>query len=269
MEHAQAQPTFAQLYERHVVPGKFTPWAQDLIGRARPIGPADRVLDLGCGTGIVARKLRERLGGAARIVGVDANPGMLAHARELCPEVDWREGNAMTLPFDDAAFDIVFCQEMLQFVPDRPAAVREILRVLSPGGRLLLSTWRARAEQPLYEAIGQVAERHLGSAVDKRFSFGDDAELRRLLVDAGFADVRVDVVTITERHSAFPVRLNAAAVFDLARLGEAEREQRLASMEAECAPILARFTVDGQITEPARANVATAFAPKSADRSRP
>src|SRR5947207_10766704 len=86
-------------------------YARDLVERARPIGPSDRILDLGCGTGIVARVLRERLGGAASIVGLDASAPMLAKARAIAPEIEWREGNAAALPFPDESFDLVLSQE--------------------------------------------------------------------------------------------------------------------------------------------------------------
>jgi len=164
-------------------------YARDLVERARPIGAADRILDLGCGTGIVARILRERLGGAANIVGVDASPSMIEEARSIEPELDWRVGNAMALPFVDGSFDLVLCQEMLQFVPDRLAALREVQRVLSPGGRLLVSTWRPRSEQLF-----------------------DGAALGQALTEAGFTDVRVATVSLTE----FADGLGAPSAADVA-----------------------------------------------------
>ncbi|HUQ06005.1 MAG TPA: methyltransferase domain-containing protein [Kofleriaceae bacterium] len=262
MENAQAQTSFPDLYERLLVPAIFERYARDLVERALPIGPHARVLDLGCGTGIVARTLRDRLGGAAQVTGVDANAGMLAAARRIAPDLEWREGNAMALPFDDGAFDVVLCQEMLQFAPDRPAAVREMWRVLAPGGRLVLSTWRARSENPLHDALGLVAERHLGSSNDKRWSLGDAAALRTLLVDAGFTDVRLDLVSKDELHVQFPVRPNAlAAGHDLTAWSDEERERRLAMVDAESATALARFTAPGGFSAPSRANVATARRP--------
>src|SRR6266481_2595365 len=99
METVLREPAVA---ERH---------ARDLVERARPIGASDRILDLGCGTGIVARVLRERLGGAASIVGLDMSPAMIERARSIAPELDWREGNALALPFADGSFDLVLCQE--------------------------------------------------------------------------------------------------------------------------------------------------------------
>jgi ubiquinone/menaquinone biosynthesis C-methylase UbiE len=262
VENALSQPSFADIYERVLVPGIFDRYARDLIERARPIGPSARALDLGCGTGIVARLLRERLGGAARVTGLDANPQMLATARAIAPEIAWVEGNAVALPFDDAAFELVFCQEMLQFAPDRAAAVREMRRVLAPGGHLHLSTWRARRENPLHEALGVVAERHLGASNDRRYALGDGEALRALLVDGGFTDVRVETVTLTDRFATYPVRMSAlAAGFDLSGLSDDERERRLAAVDADSAPVLARFTTDGFIVAPSSANVASAHVP--------
>ena len=96
MEGAQSIAGFAEAYERVLVPGIFGPWSDELLERARPIGASDRILDLGCGTGIVARRIRERLGGGARVTGVDASDAMIAKARELAPDIAWVEANAMS-----------------------------------------------------------------------------------------------------------------------------------------------------------------------------
>lgn len=261
MDNALRQPNVAELFERVLVPSIFDRYARDLIERARPIGPSDRVLDLGCGTGIVARVLRERLGGAARISGLDSSPLMIEKARSLAPEIDWHEGNATALSFADRSFDLVLCQEMLQFVPDRMAALREVRRVLTSGGRFIVSTWRPRLEQKLYEALGAVAERHLGTPNDKRYCL-DASELRALLTEAGFVDVRVETVSLTEEYLEVPVRLNAmASNFDLSSLDDVERERRLAAVEADSNDVLAGFAVEGGFRATSSANVATATSP--------
>jgi ubiquinone/menaquinone biosynthesis C-methylase UbiE len=255
-------PNAADTYERAIVPGTFERYARDLVERARPIGASDRILDLGCGTGIVARVLRERLGGAANIVGIDKSPPMIEKARSIAPEIDFRLGNATELPFADGSFDLVLCQEMLQFVPDRLAALREVRRVLTPGGRFLTSTWRPRSEQPFHEALGRVAERHLGRSNDARFSL-DGPALASALIEAGFSDVRVETVSLTERFSEFSARMNATvAGFDLSALSEAEKERRFAAIEADSAEVFARFALDGGFGAPSFANVATAVAPR-------
>ncbi|MEO8701437.1 MAG: methyltransferase domain-containing protein [Kofleriaceae bacterium] len=256
MELAQRQADFADLFERLLVPAIFDRYARDLVERARPFGPSDRILDLGCGTGIVARILRERLGGAARLTGLDPNPPMLAKARGIAPDIEWIEGNAMALPFADHSFEVVLAQQVLQFVPDRSVAVRELRRALVSGGRIVASTWRSRREQPLFEALGQVAEAHLGPANDKRFSLDGD-ELRALLEEAGFVDIRLDTVSLEERHSVFPIHAN------LAGAGYSNVDPAaMVAIEAETKPSLARFTAsNGEITNQSVTNVITARAP--------
>lgn len=93
--------------------------------------PLDRVLDLACGTGIIARLASERLGAGCRIFGVDINPEMIAVARSIKPEISWHQANASDLPFETGVFDVIFCQQGLQFIPDQTAAVREMRRVLA------------------------------------------------------------------------------------------------------------------------------------------
>lgn len=130
-----------ELYERYLVPAITAVWAADLVERAAPRS-GERVLDVACGTGIVARRAAERVGNHGRVVGLDLNSGMLAVARSLSSQdasgIEWREGSALAMPLPDAAFDLVLCQLELQFFPDRPLALREMRRALVPGGRLAL-----------------------------------------------------------------------------------------------------------------------------------
>jgi len=100
---------------------------------------------------------------------------MIERARSLEPELDWRVGNAMALPFADGSFDLVLCQDMLQFESDRMAALCEVRRVLSPGGRFLGSIWRPRSEQP-----------------------SGGAALCQALARAGFTHFRVETVSLTD-----------------------------------------------------------------------
>lgn len=261
MESPLRQPNPADEYERVLVPAIFERYARDLVGRAA-IGPADRILDLGCGTGIVSRVLRERLGGTASITGLDASAPMLFKARSLAPDIDFREGNAMTLPFPDASFDLVLCQQMLQFTPDRVAALREVRRVLSPGGHLIASTWRPRSEQPFLDALCRVAERHLGPSNDRRWSL-DGEELERALVEAGFVEVQLERVSLVDRFRELSPRMNAlAANVDLSLLSDDERERRFAAVEADSAEVFARFAFDGGFEAPSCTNVARAMAPR-------
>src|SRR5262252_7176507 len=128
----------AELYQRYMVPLVASLWAADLIDRAAP-GRGERVLDIACGTGVVSRLAAERMG-SGRVVGLDINAGMLAVARSLnSTSIEWYEGSALAMPFPDASFDLCLCQLGLQFFPDRPAAIRDMFRVLQLGGRGALS----------------------------------------------------------------------------------------------------------------------------------
>jgi ubiquinone/menaquinone biosynthesis C-methylase UbiE len=146
MERFQITGNAADRYERHLVPTLFEPWAKDITGRAR-LQPGDQVLDIACGTSIVARHVAQQIGNSGSITGIDLNEGMLemarAQAAKMGAKVEWRQGDAGELPFDDTSFDAVLCQQGLQFFPDKAAVLREMHRVLMPGGRLVVSVVRS------------------------------------------------------------------------------------------------------------------------------
>jgi ubiquinone/menaquinone biosynthesis C-methylase UbiE len=108
-----------------------------LIQRARPIGPSDRILDLACGTGGIARLLRDRLGGAASIAGLDSRSELVAEARAAAPSVEWADGAPSALPFADGSFELVLCQHLGQLARELGPSLGEVRRVLTPGGRFI------------------------------------------------------------------------------------------------------------------------------------
>ena len=132
------------------------------------LSPSERVLDVACGTGVVARLAAARVGGSGNVVGLDLNPGMLAVAASIAPEtpatsapITWREASATKMPFTDASFDIVYCQLGLQFFPDRSAALREMHRVLVSEGRLGLMVWRGIEHSPGFRVLADALGRHV------------------------------------------------------------------------------------------------------------
>lgn len=244
--YANNQQSFPALYERWLVGPLFRPWAGILLDRLRP-APGDRVLDIACGTGIVARLARERVD-RGTVVGVDLSPGMLEVARAASPEVTWREGSALELPLADTEqFDVVTCQQGLQFFADRPAAARQMRRALAPGGRLGVATWLPLDQVPMFAALHEVAERHLGPIVDQRHAFGDGAAVAALLHEAGLADIVVD--TVVHRHrvddGAMFLRLNTMALVGMSAagktMGEDEKAAAATAIASDSAPVLARY----------------------------
>jgi len=198
----------SELYERLLVPSKFLPWAKYLAELGNP-QPGDKVLDVACGTGTVTRLIPSYVGASGSVTGLDFDAGRLDVAASLRLEpgcaIDWKEGDAGALPFDDAAFDLVFCQQGLQFFPDKPKALREMHRVLVSGGKLILGVWRSVEHQPGGRAMADALERHVspqaGAIRRDPFSFGNAGVLESLVIDAGFHDV---VVNPTVKNVHFP-----------------------------------------------------------------
>jgi ubiquinone/menaquinone biosynthesis C-methylase UbiE len=220
-----------ELYERLLVGPLFRPFAQELLDRTALSANA-RLLDVACGTGIVARLAQHTLGERGRVVGVDASPAMLAVARSVAPTIDWRQGDAARLPVaDDETFDVVTCHQGLQFFPDKPSAMREVRRVLASGGRLAIGTWLPVDKVPLVRDLQRVAEQHLGPVFDQRHSFGDGDAITRLLVDAGSQDVRIATVARAVRIGGGPGmfgRLNTMAMVGMSAAGKSMTDEQRA-----------------------------------------
>jgi ubiquinone/menaquinone biosynthesis C-methylase UbiE len=220
--------SFADVYEQELVGPIFDPWVAPLLDDAH-LSPGDRVLDVACGTGIVARRARERLGQTGAVVGIDVNPQMLTVARRMAPSVDWREGDATSLPLGaNETFDVVLCQQGFQFFSDRMAAAGELRRALADGGRLAVSTWRSDEESPVLLQLRKVAEAHVGPIADRRHGLGDPSALEAALEDAGFHEIRTDHHTRTMRFAdgrAF-LHLNAMALVSMSDFRTQSDEER-------------------------------------------
>ena len=190
----QVSDDAAVLYERSFVPALFARSAA-LLADAAGIGRGDRVLDVGCGTGIVAREAAERVGPDGRVVGLDINPRMLDVARRIAPAIEWRHGDAMDLPFDDAAFDVVVSQYALMFFPDPGLALRAMWRVLAPHGRLAVAVCGPMAETPGYDALARVAEAvcrpEVVDLLRSPFALGDKERLTALIAAAGIGGAEI------------------------------------------------------------------------------
>lgn len=259
-----AQASFPEMYEQRLVEPLFRPWA-DLMLDEVGLRATDRVLDVACGTGIVARRAKARIGESGTVVGVDVSGLMLEVARRVAPEIDWREGDAAALPLRNGEqFDVVICQQGLQFFTDRCAPVREMHRALASGGRLAISTWRPDDEVPLGRQLRRIAERHLGPVVDRRHCFGETGPLVAVLRDAGFHDVTAKTVSKVVR---FPdgnvfVRMNAMALIGMSQAGKTmsdEERQRLVQTIVQDSDDVRRRYSDGEaLAFEISSNIATA-----------
>ncbi len=178
------------------------PWTEDLIVAGK-VRDGDRVLDLACGTGVVAGRVKSVTCKLCTVVGLDINEAMLGAARRI-PDVDWQQGSALEMPFSDGSFDVVLCQQSLQFFPDRVAAMREIPRILAPGGRLAASVWGALDRQPVHVALLDSIETFLGmelrAPLDGAFALAPIEALRAMAEGAGFKNVHVRFEHRTARY---------------------------------------------------------------------
>ena len=194
----------AEVYEQFFVPAIFGQWAERMAAAAQ-IGSADRVLDVACGTGALARAAADRTGADRQVTGFDRNEGMLAVARRIRPQIDWHQGDAAALPFADGSFDVVVSQFALMYFADRLAALREMRRVLEPGGRLAVAVWGPFERAASYVILTDIAQRHCGQAaadvLTAPFALGDKDRLIGLLASA---DIRGAGVELHAGAMTFP-----------------------------------------------------------------
>lgn len=185
----------AENYERFFTPSIGEPLAHSLLKRAA-VQPNERVLDVACGTGVLARLLAQGSGPVGGLAGLDPNPGMLAIARrvtEPSAEIEWYEATAEHMPLPAESFDIILCQMGLQFMPDRSAALKEMRRVLNRNGRLLVSVPGPLPD--IFQHLASALDRFVGPPaagfVRQVFSLHDLEEVEEILRDGDFTQVEV------------------------------------------------------------------------------
>jgi ubiquinone/menaquinone biosynthesis C-methylase UbiE len=261
--------SFPEMYERELVGPLFRPWAELTLKQAG-LSAGDRVLDIACGTGIVARLAAQQLGGSGLVVGVDISPDMLAVARSIAPEIDWREGNASALPLREGEqFDLVVCHQGLQFFPDKQAAAAEMHRAVAAGGRVVVSIWRSDDEVPVFSELRRIAERRLGPIADHRYGYGDPGPLEGLLRYAGFTHVRSKRIAleISFEESASFLRLNTMALVGMSAAGKAmdeqERKQVVEAIMSDSQAVADAHSKGAGLVFEAATNFATARAGQS------
>jgi len=191
------QITAAKAYEELFVPSVFGQWAPHLL-KAAQISAGDRVLDVACGTGILAREAAALVGSPGLVTGLDISSAMLNVANEINPYIEWKQGIAENLPFSDHTFNAVVSQFGLMFFPDREKSLREMLRVLKPGGCISVAVWDSLISIPAIskevEILEQIAGVKAADALRAPFILGNKAELENLAVKASISFVRVNTI---------------------------------------------------------------------------
>lgn len=261
-----------QNYEKNVVTYTTALFAAILLEHANP-QPGERVVDIACGTGIVARQTAPRVGINGTIVAVDINPAMLKVGRSLpAPEgaaIEWREGNAQALPLPDNTFNLALCSAGLQFFPDRPAALREMCRMLKVGGRAGVCVARSLDLNPASHLIWGTIARHLNTSPEMLtpgFSLGNAEELRRLLEHAGFVDVALFSRSCIVREPQNPQliasilsSLPGSVVPAFAAMEIEERNTLAQAVESEIGPKLQNFVEGDEQLYPMSVQIALAY----------
>ncbi|HEY7547089.1 MAG TPA: class I SAM-dependent methyltransferase [Blastocatellia bacterium] len=254
----------AEVFEEFFVPALFQQWGA-VVADAAGISQGQRVLDVACGTGVLACAAFDRAGASGEVAGLDPNEDMLAVARRKNARIEWRDGRAESLPFPDESFDAVVSQFGLMFFDDQRTALREMMRVLKPGGRMAVAVWDSLDHSPGYEALAAPIERLFGNEVADAFRapfvLGDPELLLSLCADAGIADAKVARHEGTVRFASIESLLYAErmCVWTLGGLlNDAQFEVLLKEAQQALQPFV---TADGTVAFALPALVVTASKP--------
>jgi SAM-dependent methyltransferase len=262
-ESWQVSGDAAEVYEKCFVPAIFGRWAPQIVDAAR-VASVDRVLDVGCGTGVLARGAADRVADESHVTGLDLNEGMLAVARRLRPQIDWRQGDATKLPIPVESYDVVMSQFSLMYFPDRSAAIREMVRVLRPDGRVAVAVWGPYERAAGYVILTEIAKRECGQAaagvLRAPFVLGDEDALRVLFQEAGVDEPTIELREGTITFPSIEVFVGTEVKGSpLEALLDEESYQRLVQ---EAKEKLLQFCIEGgKIVMPMDAFVITARKP--------
>ncbi|MFW7343897.1 class I SAM-dependent methyltransferase [Pollutimonas sp. H1-120] len=260
----------AEVYERYLSRAIADPWTRVLLELALP-KPGERVLDIACGTGSVARQVAPMVGISGQVLALDINSEMLevgrAQPSPAGASILWQEGDATRLELPGDAFDLVLCQQGFQFFPDRVASGREMRRVLRDGGRAVISVWQSLSRHPLYEELFTATARVLDapiSDVDVAFSLSNPEELYTLLSEAGFHYIEITPRSLfirmpePERFVQFSILGAATSVPAFASMDAIERFALVEKVRAKTHAIIQGFRDGDSLAFSMETNIAIA-----------
>jgi len=268
-------PNPARTYQSYFGPAIFEPLTERVLAVAPPAA-GEHAIDVACGTGILTRRVAAHAGPGGRVVGVDINPAMIETARTIEPDdgsapIEYRDGDGAALDEPSAAYDVAYCQQGLQFFPDRSAGAAELRRVVRDAGRAVVAVWQGIDRHPLYAALADAEEPHLaalGVSLSRTeliapFSLGDAGELRDLLTEAGFADIQLTTASITARFGdadRFVERLEYAyaAVVPAFAQYPAAFQAYLERIAADTREVVDEHRAGDEVVVPMHANIALA-----------
>jgi SAM-dependent methyltransferase len=236
----------ATSYQDQLVPALMEEWAPR-VAEAADIRLDCRVLDVACGTGVLTRVAADRAGASGMVTGLDLNRGMLAVAARMSPALRWQQGTAEALPYCDHSFDAVVSQFGLMFVPNPARALREMMRVLVPGGRLAVAVWASLADTPAYAAEVDLVDRLVGGAaadvLRAPFALGEPEQLVRLCRAAGITGA---TIALEQGRGRFP-SIRSMVEVDvrgwLTLMGVVLEERQIAEILRQAEPVLKPFVV--------------------------
>jgi SAM-dependent methyltransferase len=263
VETFQLSVEAAEVYESQFVPALFAEWAPLLV-EAGGVAPGQAVLDVACGTGVVARTAADRMGGRGRVVGLDLNEGMLTVAGRLRPDIEWRRGDAAGLPFEPGSFDVVLCQSAMMFFPDRAGSLREMARVATPGGTVAVQVWDQLEAQEGYGAMYGAFAAHLGpdaTTLEGSYWALGDLDLVGSLFEA--ADLQITTTLTRAGTVRFPSASAAVATeieaTPLAHRIDQETYRRM--LEAGTEALRPFVVAGGRVELPIKGHIVTATKP--------
>lgn len=261
----QDQITAAEAYEALHVPALFRQWPPRILN-AVPLESGNNVLDVACGTGVLAREAAKRVGAEGSVAGIDPGQGMLALARRLAPDIDWQEGVAESLPYADQTFDAVVSQFGLMFFSNRSKALHEMYRVLAPGGHIAIAVWDSLDNSDAYpeevELLERLAGRAAADALRAPFVLGDEAVLTEMFDSAGLESVSITTHHGTGQFPSIRDMVEADLRGWLPVMGVMLDEESIAAIlkEAEVA-LQAYVAADGTVKFDSPANIITGIRP--------
>ncbi len=225
-------------YEKYIVPAYTRAWAKEIVNRAC-LRDGEKILDVACGTGLVARIAADGQDSTDLIYGVDVNEVMIKKAQGIEENINWHHSDVTNMPFPDNHFDVVFCQQGLQYFPEPSLALKEMNRVLVENGRVLLSVWRPIKYSPFYASLCMVLEEYVNekaaSMLSNAFNFGDHGKLKILFTNTGFNSTKINIVI--KQMNYFPFDefviggIMATPFFkDIQQMQESKREEMLSQI---------------------------------------